>query len=94
MKMMFNRPAAEVHRGLIRNGEESVIEEVTRCVCGFQDVQNEGLAERNLYIQCDHCLVWQHGACVGFKDEKSIPEIYYCEICRPDLHHVTHKAKA
>ncbi|EMR10849.1 hypothetical protein PNEG_00995 [Pneumocystis murina B123] len=94
MKMMFDRTTAELHRGLIRNGEELVIEETTRCVCGFQDVQNEESAERNLYIQCDHCLVWQHGACVGFRDEKSIPEIYYCEICRPDLHHVTYKAKA
>ncbi|KTW30217.1 hypothetical protein T552_00695 [Pneumocystis carinii B80] len=94
MKKMIDGPGTEVDRGQIGNGEESAIEETTRCVCGFQDAQNEESTERNLYIQCDHCLVWQHGACVGFGDEKSIPEIYYCEICRPDLHQVTYKAKA
>jgi PHD-finger len=38
-----------------------------------------------LFIQCDICQVWQHGGCVGIRDE-SVPDKYYCEQCRKDKH--------
>ncbi|KAG4304607.1 hypothetical protein PORY_002000 [Pneumocystis oryctolagi] len=91
---MFHRALPEFQVSLAANHEEQPMEETTRCVCGLQDVQSEDLDSGSLYIQCDHCFVWQHGFCVGFTDEKEIPDIYYCEICRPDLHHITYKQKA
>jgi len=40
------------------------------------------------YVQCDICKVWQHGACVGLSNDDTLPEEYYCEECRKDLHKV------
>ncbi|KAG4301573.1 hypothetical protein PCANB_001762 [Pneumocystis canis] len=78
---------------LNKNQKEQLIEERVRCICGFKDIQKEEMESDNLYIQCDHCLILQHGTCMGFSDEKGIPNIYYCEICRPDLHSVTDDSK-
>lgn len=41
-----------------------------------------------LFVQCDICKVWQHGACVGIMSEESSPEEYFCEDCRKDLHKI------
>lgn len=61
--------------------------DVTRCVCGYQDVQGgDDTDDNGLYVQCDSCSVWQHGHCVGFRSEDDVPEQYFCELCRPDLH--------
>ncbi|KAF2087094.1 hypothetical protein K490DRAFT_65959 [Saccharata proteae CBS 121410] len=74
-------------------------EETTRCICGSQEypgppsddedvaVPPEMLEDvGGLFIQCDKCSVWQHGGCVGIMEEKFVPENYYCEECRKDLH--------
>ena len=39
-----------------------------------------------MFIQCDVCKVWQHGGCVGILDDAAVPEEYFCEQCRKDLH--------
>jgi hypothetical protein len=41
-----------------------------------------------LFVQCDICKVWQHGACVGIMTEESSPDEYFCEKCRKDLHRI------
>jgi hypothetical protein len=73
--------------------EEEPSGEVTRCICGHQELQthhiNKGRTssiDPGLFIQCDKCMVWQHGYCVGFMSEDEVPEVYFCERCRPDLH--------
>lgn len=33
-------------------------------------------------IQCDICLCWQHGYCLGLDEEDQVPEKYICQICR------------
>ncbi|KAG8751820.1 hypothetical protein FRC12_012240 [Ceratobasidium sp. 428] len=58
-------------------------EEVTRCVCGSTD-ENVG----DFMIQCEDCLVWQHGICMGLGRIEDCPEHYYCELCRPENHAV------
>ncbi|KAB2580138.1 Zinc finger PHD-type protein [Lasiodiplodia theobromae] len=77
-------------------------EETTRCICGYQEYpgppsDDEDLAVGSdlqaedvggLFIQCDKCKVWQHGGCVGIMEEKSVPENYFCEECRKDLHNL------
>lgn len=66
--------------------------EVTRCICGHAELQTAHLGKRaaqidpGLFIQCDDCQVWQHGYCVGFYAEEDVPDVYYCERCRPELH--------
>jgi hypothetical protein len=40
------------------------------------------------FLQCDICKVWQHGGCVGIKNEDMSPEEYFCELCRKDLHKI------
>lgn len=40
------------------------------------------------FLQCDMCKVWQHGGCVGIKNEDTSPEEYFCELCRKDLHKI------
>jgi hypothetical protein len=39
-----------------------------------------------LFIQCDGCLVWQHGGCVSVMEESAVPDKYFCEECKPELH--------
>lgn len=40
------------------------------------------------FLQCDICKVWQHGGCVGIKNEDMSPDEYFCELCRKDLHKI------
>lgn len=77
-------------------------DEVTRCVCGYQEYPGppsdaakslEGDDLSGLFIQCDICKVWQHGGCVGIMDEAASPDEYFCEECRKDLHKVTTSSK-
>ncbi|KAH6643555.1 hypothetical protein C7974DRAFT_438477 [Boeremia exigua] len=77
-------------------------DEVTRCVCGYQEYPGppsdaarslEGDDLSGLFIQCDICKVWQHGGCVGIMDEAASPDEYFCEECRKDLHKVTTSPK-
>ncbi|EPX71566.1 histone deacetylase complex subunit Cti6 [Schizosaccharomyces octosporus yFS286] len=65
--------------------ESSKGSEITRCVCGIEDNDDES-SDGGLYIQCDQCSVWQHGHCVGFQEESDVPDVYFCEVCRPELH--------
>ena len=36
-------------------------------------------------IMCETCKVWQHGFCMGVQED-AVPDEYYCEECRPELH--------
>jgi hypothetical protein len=60
-------------------------EEVTRCMCGQQDYPGDEKKFDGAFVQCDECKVWQHIGCVHFPREK-IPQEYFCELCKPDLH--------
>lgn len=74
-------------------------EEVTRCVCGHDELTtvNSSLlrflqqeynikVDTGLFIQCEKCLVWQHGYCVGLFTNNDVPDKYYCEQCMPEQH--------
>lgn len=76
---------AEAHDSVIEEVEEEEEEGETRCVCGETDPPDGS----GLYIQCEQCSVWQHGYCVGIADgEDSRVEKYWCEQCKPELHHL------
>lgn len=63
--------------------EEDEEEAETRCVCGAMDPPDSD----GLFIQCEKCSVWQHGFCVNIGD--NVPEKYWCEECKPELHTIT-----
>ncbi|XP_056590523.1 PHD finger protein 20 isoform X1 [Triplophysa dalaica] len=51
--------------------------ENVRCVCDVEE-------ENDFMLQCEVCLYWQHGTCMGFLEDK-IPERYNCFICRGQI---------
>lgn len=61
---------------LSEQGVETVTREseIIRCVCEVQE-------ENDFMIQCDECLCWQHGTCMGLYED-SVPASYSCYICR------------
>lgn len=60
--------------------EDSII----RCICGYV-VEDED--DDRKMICCDSCTAWQHNECMEVSlDDDELPEQYYCELCRPDLH--------
>ena len=42
----------------------------------------------SFFVCCDKCSVWQHGGCVGLTNEDTLPDEYYCEQCKPELHRI------
>ncbi|XP_044154274.1 PHD finger protein 20 isoform X3 [Bufo gargarizans] len=48
--------------------------EIVRCMCEVQD-------ENDFMIQCEECLCWQHGVCMGLLED-TVPEKYTCYICQ------------
>ncbi|XP_032897725.1 PHD finger protein 20 isoform X9 [Amblyraja radiata] len=60
------------------DGEDSQLE-VVRCICEVEE-------ENEFMIQCEECLCWQHGVCMGLLED-SVPEIYTCYMCRDPPEH-------
>ncbi|NWS77256.1 PHF20 protein, partial [Crotophaga sulcirostris] len=59
------------------NPDEEVEEsdsEIVRCVCEMKE-------ENDFMIQCEECLCWQHGVCMGLLED-NVPEKYSCYICQ------------
>lgn len=57
--------------------EKSGDSEVTRCPCG-------STADSGTMIACDQCNTWQHRICMGFRRKSDVPNLYYCNVCRPE----------
>ncbi|NXH41850.1 PHF20 protein, partial [Dicaeum eximium] len=60
------------------NPDEEVEEsdfEIVRCVCEVKE-ENDFMIQ-----QCEECLCWQHGVCMGLLED-NIPEKYTCYICQ------------
>ncbi|KAF7655298.1 hypothetical protein LDENG_00057980 [Lucifuga dentata] len=49
-------------------------QEIVRCICEVEE-------ENDFMIQCEECLCWQHGTCMGLLEE-NVPDRYTCYICR------------
>uniref|UniRef100_A0AAY5KGE7 C2H2-type domain-containing protein n=1 Tax=Esox lucius TaxID=8010 RepID=A0AAY5KGE7_ESOLU len=62
-------PMSEHSVSMVTEGSD-----VVRCVCGAEE-------ENEFMIQCDECLCWQHGSCMGLF-EHNVPDTYNCYICR------------
>ncbi|XP_029575361.1 PHD finger protein 20b isoform X2 [Salmo trutta] len=62
-------PMSEQNVSMVTKGSDMV-----RCVCEVEE-------ENDFMIQCDECLCWQHGTCMGLF-EHNVPDTYNCYICR------------
>lgn len=93
---------------IIEDEEEDLVEEeeedeneVTRCICGNDELTNDSInkelasflkkhykidIDQGLFILCENCSVWQHGYCVGLFENNDVPDKYWCELCKPELH--------
>ncbi|XP_024125460.1 PHD finger protein 20 isoform X4 [Oryzias melastigma] len=49
-------------------------QEIVRCICEVEE-------ENDFMIQCEDCLCWQHGTCMGLLED-NVPDRYTCYICR------------
>ncbi|XP_053309250.1 PHD finger protein 20 isoform X2 [Spea bombifrons] len=63
----------------VTNADEDMDEEegdceIVRCMCEVQE-------ENDFMIQCEDCLCWQHGVCMGLLED-NVPEKYTCYICQ------------
>ncbi|XP_063816219.1 PHD finger protein 20 isoform X2 [Pseudophryne corroboree] len=63
----------------VTNADEEMQEEegdceIVRCMCEVQE-------ENDFMIQCEECLCWQHGVCMGLLED-NVPEKYTCYICQ------------
>ncbi|XP_067402946.1 PHD finger protein 20 isoform X2 [Emydura macquarii macquarii] len=61
------------------NPDEELDEEdsdfgIVRCICEVE-------GENDFMIQCEECLCWQHGVCMGLLED-NVPEKYTCYICQ------------
>ncbi|KAM4741682.1 PHD finger protein 20 isoform 2-T3 [Anableps anableps] len=53
---------------------DSTDQEIVRCICEVEE-------ENDFMIQCEDCLCWQHGTCMGLLED-NVPDRYTCYICR------------
>ncbi|XP_051517764.1 PHD finger protein 20-like isoform X2 [Myxocyprinus asiaticus] len=69
-------PEQDLNMPLSEQGVDKVTHgsEIIRCICEVQE-------ENDFMIQCDECLCWQHGTCMGLYED-SVPDTYSCFICR------------
>lgn len=40
-------------------------------------------------VQCEQCSNWYHGLCVGFRQEREVPDLWFCRPCRGEVYEVS-----
>ncbi|KAM7423244.1 hypothetical protein PAMA_011007 [Pampus argenteus] len=63
-------PPLSVDSGAVDTNDQ----EIVRCICEVEE-------ENDFMIQCEDCLCWQHGTCMGLLED-NVPDRYTCYICR------------
>ncbi|XP_056293780.1 PHD finger protein 20-like isoform X2 [Pseudoliparis swirei] len=63
-------PPLSVDSGAVDTSDQ----EIVRCICEVEE-------ENDFMIQCEACLCWQHGTCMGLLED-NVPDRYTCHICR------------
>ena len=78
----------EVLRGMVKGERElkSLIEQGRALNITATEALGDELG--SFFVCCDKCSVWQHGGCVGLTNEDTLPDEYYCELCKPELHKI------
>lgn len=63
-------PPLSIDSGAVDTSDQ----EIVRCICEVEE-------ENDFMIQCEECLCWQHGTCMGLLED-NVPDRYTCYICR------------
>ncbi|XP_074528321.1 PHD finger protein 20-like isoform X2 [Halichoeres trimaculatus] len=63
-------PPLSIDSGAVDTSDQ----EIVRCICEVEE-------ENDFMIQCEDCLCWQHGTCMGLLED-NVPDKYTCYICR------------
>ncbi|XP_060898417.1 PHD finger protein 20 isoform X1 [Labrus mixtus] len=63
-------PPLSIDSGAVDTNDQ----EIVRCICEVEE-------ENDFMIQCEDCLCWQHGTCMGLLED-NVPDRYTCYICR------------
>lgn len=66
----FTTPPLSIDSGAVDTNDQ----EIVRCICEVEE-------ENDFMIQCEECLCWQHGTCMGLLED-NVPDRYTCYICR------------
>ncbi|KAJ9093645.1 Transcription factor bye1 [Naganishia cerealis] len=66
------------------NNDKNEEDGEVRCTpCGAnKDNYDEETDEGGTMIECDKCHTWQHAKCMGYRNERSIPKKYMCNLCQ------------
>ncbi|MEQ2307456.1 hypothetical protein AMECASPLE_018380, partial [Ameca splendens] len=70
MDLDVTTPPLSVDSGALDSNDQ----EIVRCICEVEE-------ENDFMIQCEDCLCWQHGTCMGLLED-NVPDRYTCYICR------------
>ncbi|XP_017286085.1 PHD finger protein 20 isoform X2 [Kryptolebias marmoratus] len=70
MEMDVTTPPLSVDSGALDTSDQ----EIVRCICEVEE-------DNDFMIQCEDCLCWQHGTCMGLLED-NVPDRYTCYICR------------
>ncbi|XP_072238865.1 PHD finger protein 20 isoform X2 [Leuresthes tenuis] len=70
MDLDVTTPPLSVDSGAVDTNDQ----EIVRCICEVEE-------ENDFMIQCEDCLCWQHGTCMGLLED-NVPDRYTCYICR------------
>ncbi|KAM9758436.1 PHD finger protein 20 isoform 4-T6 [Menidia menidia] len=70
MDLDVTTPPLSVDSGAVDTSDQ----EIVRCICEVEE-------ENDFMIQCEDCLCWQHGTCMGLLED-NVPDRYTCYICR------------
>ncbi|XP_041836517.1 PHD finger protein 20 [Melanotaenia boesemani] len=70
MDLDVTTPPLSIDSGAVDTSDQ----EIVRCICEVEE-------ENDFMIQCEDCLCWQHGTCMGLLED-NVPDRYTCYICR------------
>ncbi|XP_013873186.1 PHD finger protein 20 isoform X2 [Austrofundulus limnaeus] len=70
MDLDVTTPPLSVDSGALDTSDQ----EIVRCICEVEE-------DNDFMIQCEECLCWQHGTCMGLLED-NVPDRYTCYICR------------
>ncbi|XP_037534580.1 PHD finger protein 20 isoform X2 [Nematolebias whitei] len=70
MDLDVTTPPLSVDSGALDTSDQ----EIVRCICEVEE-------DNDFMIQCEECLCWQHGTCMGLMED-NVPDRYTCYICR------------
>ena len=61
------------------SGEEN---DTVCCKCNLRDCPIRTTREYDRWICCHQCEDWYHSSCIGIRNNRKLPEYYFCNTCK------------